>query len=734
MVKKKFFTSESLSTLVDEIKAYVISAVSGKANSSHTHSISNISNLQSSLDAKVSTSRTVNGKALSSNITLSASDVGAATSTHTHDGYVNQNAFSNVKVGSTTVAADTTTDTLEIAAGTGISVSGDATNDKVTITNSGVRSVDTGSSNGTISVNTNGASADVAVKGLGSAAYTASTAYDAAGKADIAEANAKTYTDTKISDLINSAPTTLDTLGEIATAMEENADVVEALESAIGTKADKTHSHAIADVSGLQSALDGKAASSHGTHVSFDSTNKPKMDGTAAFGTSTKVARADHVHPTDTSRASKTEFDSHTADTTKHITSTERTNWNAAKTHADSAHVTGVKGNSESTYRTGNVNITPANIGAATTKHSHQAIHIVDAGAGTAGYNKIASFKVTSTYQNQVFELELVKRAANCTCKLYIKFSNDANTDPSSVLMYFTGENYGCYITKSAASTFDLYVARGGYDNIAVLNYSASSYSKINVTWTDVYVDKLPDSYVTATLTGNVNGANKLTSSAGSATQPVYFSAEGKPVATTYTLGKSVPSDAKFTDTVYTHPTTSGNKHIPSGGSSGQILRWSADGTAVWGNDNNTVYKHPTYTARTGKPTGNQTPAFGGTATVSQITSDGTGHVTGATDRTITIPSTLSNGTGTAGLIKTTSTVTSNSGYTACPVISGVPYYKDTNTIYTHPTTSGNKHIPSGGSSGQFLKWSANGTATWASVDLNVDYTKVTFDTTEIIT
>jgi len=40
----------------------------------------------------------------------------------------------------------------------------------------------------------------------------------------------------------------------------------------------------------------------------------------------------------------------------------------------------------------------------------------------------------------------------------------------------------------------------------------------------------------------------------------------------------------------YSHPTTSGNKHIPSGGSSGQILRWSADGTAVWGNDNNTTY------------------------------------------------------------------------------------------------------------------------------------------------
>ena len=32
----------------------------------------------------------------------------------------------------------------------------------------------------------------------------------------------------------------------------------------------------------------------------------------------------------------------------------------------------------------------------------------------------------------------------------------------------------------------------------------------------------------------------------------------------------------------YVHPTTSGNKHIPSGGSSGKILGWSADGTAAW--------------------------------------------------------------------------------------------------------------------------------------------------------
>lgn len=39
---------------------------------------------------------------------------------------------------------------------------------------------------------------------------------------------------------------------------------------------------------------------------------------------------------------------------------------------------------------------------------------------------------------------------------------------------------------------------------------------------------------------------------------------------------------------------------------------------------------------------------------------------------------------GTTGLVKNGSTVTSASGYTACPIVSGVPYYKDTNTTYAN--------------------------------------------------
>ena len=86
---------------------------------------------------------------------------------------------------------------------------------------------------------------------------------------------------------------------------------------------------------------------------------------------------------------------------------------------------------------------------------------------------------------------------------------------------------------------------------------------------------------------------------------------------------------------------------------------------------------------------------------------------------------TLPTASTTLGGVKTTSTVTSTSGLTACPIINGVVYYKDTNTTYTHPTTSGNKHIPSGGSSGQILRWSADGTAVWGA-DNNTTYSAAT--------
>ena len=70
---------------------------------------------------------------------------------------------------------------------------------------------------------------------------------------------------------------------------------------------------------------------------------------------------------------------------------------------------------------------------------------------------------------------------------------------------------------------------------------------------------------------------------------------------TTYSVGDGGLTSNNFTDADhtklngiatsannYSHPTGAGNKHIPTGGSSGQFLKYSSSGTAVWAADNNT--------------------------------------------------------------------------------------------------------------------------------------------------
>ena len=67
------------------------------------------------------------------------------------------------------------------------------------------------------------------------------------------------YTDSKVSALINGAPSTLDTLKEIADAMEENQTVVEALETAIGNKTDEAEFQAHQNSSDLHVSASEKA-------------------------------------------------------------------------------------------------------------------------------------------------------------------------------------------------------------------------------------------------------------------------------------------------------------------------------------------------------------------------------------------------------------------------------------------------------------------------------------------
>lgn len=80
---------------------------------------------------------------------------------------------------------------------------------------------------------------------------------------------------------------------------------------------------------------------------------------------------------------------------------------------------------------------------------------------------------------------------------------------------------------------------------------------------------------------------------------------------------------------------------------------------------------------------------------------------------------------GSTGLVKNGSTVTSASGYTACPIVDGIPYYKDTNTTYANmkaatASTAGAAGLvpaPAAGKQASFLR----GDGTWV-VPTNTTY------------
>lgn len=167
--------------------------------------------------------------------------------------------------------------------------------------------------------------------------YTASeVGADASGSANTALTEAKAYTDTEIAGLINGAPTTLDTLGEIADAMKSNQTVIEALNTAIGTKANTSD----------LTAHTGNTSNPHNvTKTQVGLGNVPNVttnDQTPSYTESSSLTKLTSGEKISVAfgKISKaiTDLISHIGDSVKHITSTERTNWNAAKTHADSAH------------------------------------------------------------------------------------------------------------------------------------------------------------------------------------------------------------------------------------------------------------------------------------------------------------------------------------------------------------------------------------------------------------
>ena len=116
--------------------------LSDLAAAKHTHAISDITNLQSTLDQKA-TSTALNSHTNNTTIHITAEE-----RTKWNKAQANQNAFSNVKIGNKTISADTPTDTLILAAGSNITLSPDENADSVTITATNTWKANTASQEG----------------------------------------------------------------------------------------------------------------------------------------------------------------------------------------------------------------------------------------------------------------------------------------------------------------------------------------------------------------------------------------------------------------------------------------------------------------------------------------------------------------------------------------------------------------------------------------------------------
>lgn len=399
--------------------------------------------INSALSGKVPTTRTVNGKKLSANITLSASDVGADasgsansaltsaneyTDTHASNSTVhitstertnwnsakthadsahapsnaekNQNAFSNVKIGDATdavvVSADNATDTLTLVAGSNVTITPDATNDKITIS-----SKDTNTT------------------------YSAGTGLTLSG------------TQFKHSNSVTAG------------------------------------------------------------------TAQGDANKTLTFGGTFTIPAV-------------------TYDAQGHITSKATTTMTMPanpNTHYTSKNVVGsstATSNTTTALTNGNVYLNSVENGAVTSAHKISGSGATTVTTDTSGNIVVSS--TNTTYSAAGTSLGLVKSGGDVTI--------------SSGTITVNDDSHNHVI-----------------DNVDGLQ--AALDAKASISHTHNYAGS-------SSAGGAATSANKLNTNAGSATQPVYFS-NGVPVATTYTLGKSVPSNAVFTDTTYGVATQSAN-------------------------------------------------------------------------------------------------------------------------------------------------------------------------------
>ena len=344
-------------------------------------------------------------------------------------------------------------------------------------------------------------------------------------------------------------------------------------------KANTSHTHTISQVTNLQSTLDGKAASSHTHPVSQISDLNSSWDALLKAAPSAYVTR----HPTISEVTGKQDLN--------------------LKFSGESSTV--YNGTAEKTV------IFPG-------------FHSFSFNNNT--YCKLFTITITNQYTNTPLLFRILGRSGG-DCLVKLQFNNAASADAHTISKFTYVGTYTAYasklkVYKTGTAKWEVWLTSQTQSHDSGYVYNLVVPGSVTLVWSGSNTDTGPTVTGTAcTLDSEgIQGVAKATSSLlggikigyteSGKNYPVELDSSGKAFvnvpwtdnnttysnATSSTAGLMSAADKTKLDGIatgankYVHPTTSGNKHIPAGGSSGQILRWASDGTAQWGSDNNTTY------------------------------------------------------------------------------------------------------------------------------------------------
>lgn len=488
---------------------------------------------------------------------------------------VNQNAFSNIKIGNTTISADGKTDTVELTAGNNITLTPDATNDKITIaaTNTNTTYTFKGGTNQFTVTPSNGTAQTVSVtpsiaNNVTGSDLTANTIILGNGNSGVKKSG-KTIVTTLGSD-----DTTLPTSKAVKAAIDAlpepmifkgtlgTGGTITSLPAAAASNEGYTYKVITAGTYASQSAKVGDVFISNGSSWNLiPSGDEPSgtvtniATGTGLTGgpitSSGTISHADTSSQASVSNNGRTYIQSITLDGMGHVTGISSATETVTNTDTKvTQHLYTGDGKMPLLFATEQYGY-PTDI--TSIVYRNDSIYALPSQGWIFANMFKGSFEGTlygSAYE--AHKLENTTSVGSETQPVYFKqgvptaCSYTLNkTVPSDAV--FTDTTYSSKSEANGGTDVSLVTTGEKYNWNRKSNLVLGNTSYTALAGSTKYAGS-------STQGGAATSAEKLTntSNIGNTNQPVYFTTSGVPTAISYTINKSVPSNAAFTDTHYT--------------------------------------------------------------------------------------------------------------------------------------------------------------------------------------